>query len=68
LFLKHISLTTATAVFLNIHYITQWKSLTEKSDGKAHGKTALIKRSSIRHYEILKYQRKLLQITLVVED
>jgi len=36
------------------------------SDGKAHGGTAFIIRSSIRHYEIDKYQRKFLQPTSVV--
>jgi len=39
------------------------------SDGKTHGGTALIIKSNIKHYEIDKFQRELLQITsIVVED
>jgi len=38
-------------------------------DGKAHGGTALIIRSDIKHYEIEnKFQREFLQANIVVED
>jgi len=36
-------------------------------DGKAHGRTALMTRSSIR-YEIGKYQREVLQATSIVVE
>jgi len=35
-------------------------------DGKAHGETAIIIKSSIKHYEIDKYQRDFLQATSVM--
>jgi len=39
------------------------------SDGKVHGGIALIVRSSIRYYEIGKYQKEFLQtIKIVLED
>jgi len=37
-------------------------------DGRAHGGTALIIRSSIKHYEIGKYQRDFLQVTSIVVE
>jgi len=36
------------------------------SDGKVHGGTALIIRSSIKHYEIAKHHRDFLQVTSVM--
>jgi len=37
-------------------------------DGKAHGGTAIIIRSSIKHYEIDKHQRDFLQATSVMME
>jgi len=37
-------------------------------DGEAHGSTALIIRSDIKHYEISKYQREFLQATSIVVE
>jgi len=57
--------------FTNINYL-QIRGYTlyhiMHPDGKAHGGTAIIIRSSIKHYEIDKHQRDFLQATRIMME
>jgi len=64
LFQKHISLIKATKSHIPEYTLYH----TMRLDGKAHGDTALIIRSDIKHYEITKYQREFLQATSIMVE